>query len=44
MKKFLLAGLLVCGVAIAQVPCTTVSTACEDWVTLGGGPARSPMA
>jgi pimeloyl-ACP methyl ester carboxylesterase len=25
----------------AAAPCTTPTTACEQWVTLGGGPARS---
>jgi pimeloyl-ACP methyl ester carboxylesterase len=28
-------------VAAAVAPCTTATAACEQWVTLGGGPARS---
>ncbi|MDQ2766066.1 MAG: alpha/beta hydrolase [Gemmatimonadota bacterium] len=35
-------GALVRAVALAApTPCTTATTACERWVTLAGGPARS---
>ena len=40
----LLTSLAVPALASAQapaVPCTTATAACEQWVTLGGGPARS---
>jgi len=47
MRTFV--GVLLAGVLTAATvpdraptaPCTTATTACEQWVTLGGGPARS---
>src|ERR1043166_4422081 len=29
------------GPAFAAAPCTHATTTCQQWVTLGGGPARS---
>src|ERR1700686_2823569 len=38
-----LAGILASAAlpSAAVAPCTTATTACERWVTFGGGPARS---
>lgn len=42
MRNLLFASaLVVLGTPAATAPCTTPTTACQQWVTLGGGPARS---
>jgi pimeloyl-ACP methyl ester carboxylesterase len=44
MRPFLLFSIgtaLAMAPAAPVAPCTTATTACEQWITLGGGPARS---
>ena len=41
MPRFLLSLLLALVPACAATPCISATSACTEWVTLGGGPSRS---